>query len=1505
MKSQGLYLSEFETANCGAGFICNLNGEKSNKIIHNALEILVKLEHRGAVSSDGRTGDGAGILIDIPHNFFKRVCSFDIPEIKEYAVGMVFLPKSQNQSNYCISIFEEEIKKLGLRIIGWREVPVDTSSIGKIAAKTEPRIRQIFVDKNDTEISELQFNAKLFAARKIAEHRISKSKLSQSSYFYLPSFSTTTLIYKGLLIPEDIGQYYKDLKEEDVVTRLALVHQRFSTNTFPSWDLAQPFRYMCHNGEINTLRGNVSRMRAREELMKSDLFGDDIKKIFPIVSDGKSDSASMDLVVELLLMTGRSLPEVMMMMVPEAWEKHKTMSEDKKAFYEYNSCIMEPWDGPASIPFTDGNYIGALLDRNGLRPSRYTVTKDGFVIMSSEIGVVDVKPENVAKHGRLEPGKMFLVDMNAGRIIEDEEIKTNIVSKHPYKDWVKEHVLPLSEVPYTGNTCPLEATNYKTRLRVFGYTMEDISTVITPMATKSKEALGSMGIDTPLAVLSDKPQLLYNYFKQLFAQVTNPPLDGIREEIITDISLAIGGDKNIFDVIPEQAKKLRIQNPVISNDDLDKIKNIEHPDFKSVSIPILYKISEGVNGLEKALDSILIEVEKAVFEGANIIILSDRGIDKENAPIPALLACSYVHHSLNDKQKRSKFGIVIESAEPREPHHFATLFGYGASAINPYLVNEIIREQVKKSVIEDIDAEVAVQNFNTAIGKGILKVMNKIGISTLHSYRASQIFEALGLKDAFVKKYFKHTPTRIGGIGLVVLDKDIQKRFKNAYEQEGYKSALELEIGGEYRWRRNGEKHMFNPTTVSKLQQAVRTKSKKSYKVFADEVNNQSKNLMTLRGLFEFNNLDPIDIDEVEPWTEIVKRFKTGAMSYGSISQEAHENLAIAMNKIGGKSNSGEGGEHKDRFKKEKNGDWKNSAIKQVASGRFGVTSNYLTNAKEIQIKMAQGAKPGEGGQLPGEKVLPWIAEVRNSTPYVGLISPPPHHDIYSIEDLAQLIFDLKNANREARINVKLVSKVGVGTIAAGVAKAKADVILISGFDGGTGASPLTSLKHAGLPWELGLAEAQQTLVLNDLRGRVVLECDGQLKTGRDVAIACLLGAEEFGFATAPLVASGCIMMRACHLNTCPVGIATQDPELRKNFKGKPEHVINYMYFVAEELRQIMAQLGFRTIKEMIGQTKKINANPAITHYKAKGLDISAILHQPEMENKIHLSNYEKQNHNLDNVIDHQIFNDAKSAVISKKTMSLEYPIHNTDRAVGAIISNEISKLYGEEGLPENTLNLTFKGSAGQSFGAFSTKGLTLKVEGETNDYLGKGLSGAKIIIKKPAEATFIAEENIIVGNVCFYGAIKGEAYINGIAGERFAVRNSGITAVVEGLGDHGCEYMTGGKIIVLGETGRNFAAGMSGGIAYVFDKNKEFSNNLCNLEMVDLDPLSKEDQQELKSDIEKHLKYTESTLASKMLENWDAVKQDFIKVFPTDYKKALIRLAKEKAEIKVVKLTA
>ena len=1175
LRKQGLYLPEFEHDNCGAGFICSLKGKRSNDIIHKALEILDKLEHRGAVSADGKTGDGAGILIDIPHDFFKAECKFDLPEPGGYAVGNVFLPQKENQRNYCISLFEENIKKQGLQLLGWRNVPVNRSIPGRIAMETEPFVKQVFIAKNNPEQDFFEFNLKMFVARKVTEHAILNSKLSERKFFYVPSLSTKIIIFKGLLMPKDISLYYKDLMDPRVVTRLSLVHQRFSTNTFPTWDLAQPFRYMCHNGEINTLRGNVSRMRSREELLKSDWFGEEIKNILPIILPGKSDSATMDMVVELLLMTGRSLPEVMMILVPEAWEKNPGMSEAKRAFYEYHSCMMEPWDGPASIPFTDGNYIGALLDRNGLRPSRYSVTKDDYVIMSSETGVLDIAPENIALHGRLEPGKMFLVDMEAGRIVNDEEIKEEIAKRHPYQDWLKKNLVHLRDIPY--NDCPLflgEASLEK-RKSTFGYTLEDINTIVLPMGKTGKEPIGSMGTDTPIAVLSERPQLIYNYFQQLFAQVTNPPLDGIREEMITDISLTLGSDHNIFDFNELHCRKLKIQNPVISKEDLDKIKNYDvNPNYKVVSIPILYEIEKGHNGLEDALESILAQTSKAIDQGTNILILSDRNINEKEAPIPALLALSFVNSGLQRLGKRSKLSIIIESAEPREVHHFALLFGFGASAINPYLVNEIIGEQIEEHDITEFTFDEAIKNYNKAIGKGILKVMNKIGISTLNSYRGSQLFECIGINTVTVEKYFPNTPTRIQGIGLYEIEKEIAKRHQNAFGKKEVAANLDLEIGGEYRWRRDGEKHMFNPISIATLQKAVRNNEPDTYKEFAEMVNEQSKNLMTIRGLFEFSNYDPIPLEDVEPWTEIVKRFKTGAMSYGSISKEAHENLAIAMNRIGGKSNSGEGGEDADRFYKNASGDWRNSAIKQVASGRFGVTSNYLTNAQEIQIKMAQGAKPGEGGQLPGPKVNPAIAKTRNSTPYVGLISPPPHHDIYSIEDLSQLIFDLKSANRKARINVKLVSEVGVGTVAAGVSKAKADVILISGFDGGTGASPLTSLKHAGLPWELGIAEAQQTLVMNDLRNRIILECDGQLKTGRDVAVACLLGAEEFGFATAPLVASGCIMMRVCHLNTCPVGIATQNPELRKKFAGKPEHVVNYMYFVAQELTRDHGPLG-------------------------------------------------------------------------------------------------------------------------------------------------------------------------------------------------------------------------------------------------------------------------------------------------------------------------------------------
>jgi len=1493
LKKQGLYLPEFEHDNCGAGFICSLTGKRSNDIIHKALEILVKLEHRGAVSSDGVTGDGAGILIDIPHKFFKIFCEFELPKPGQYAVSNVFLPRKENQRQFCIDVFEKEIANQGLKLIGWRDVPVNSEILGEIAKSTEPFVKQIFIGKSHPEQTDKEFNLKLFAARKIAEHTIYDSKLSESNVFYVPSLSTKIIIYKGLLKPEHINEYYLDLFNSALDTRLALVHQRFSTNTFPTWDLAQPFRYICHNGEINTLRGNVSRMFSREEIMRSDAFGDDIKRIIPTILKGKSDSATLDMVVELLLMTGRSLPEAMMMLVPEAWEKNPNMSDAKRAFYEYNSCLMEPWDGPASIPFTDGNYIGAVLDRNGLRPSRYTVTKNGNVIMSSETGVVDIKPENVEFHGSLEPGKMFLVDMNKGRIVNDEEIKEEIASKYPYRKWLKKNLIHLKDISAKKGPILYDEIDLKKREIVFGYTQEDLNTIIRPMAQLGKEPIGSMGSDAPIAVLSERPQLVYNYFKQLFAQVTNPPLDGIREELITDISLTLGSDVNLFDINAKHCKKLKIQNPVISKHDLDKIRNYDsNPDFQVTSISMLYEVNKGLNELEVALENLVTKASKAIDDGTNIIILSDRYVDENHAPIPALLACSYVNHALHKLGKRSQVSIIIESAEPREVHHFALLFGFGASAVNPYIVNEIVQEQINSNDVTDLEYLTAIKNYNKAIGKGILKVMNKIGISTLNSYRASQLFECIGINTATVQKYFPNTPTRIQGVGLREIEQEIVKRHRKAFQKDD--THIDIEIGGDYRWRRGQEKHMFNPLTVAKLQEAVRTNKATTYKEYSQLVNDQSKNLMTIRGLFEFDQFDPIPLDQVEPWTEIVKRFKTGAMSYGSISKEAHENLAVAMNRIGGKSNSGEGGEDQERFYKSSQGDWRNSAIKQIASGRFGVTSNYLTNANEIQIKIAQGAKPGEGGQLPGPKVNREIAKTRNSTPYVGLISPPPHHDIYSIEDLSQLIYDAKSANREARINVKLVSEVGVGTVAAGVAKAKADVVLISGFDGGTGASPLTSLRHAGLPWELGIAEAQQTLVMNDLRNRIVLECDGQLKTGRDVAIACLLGAEEFGFATAPLVASGCIMMRVCHLNTCPVGIATQNPELRKKFKGKPEHVVNYMYFVAQELREIMAKLGFRTVNEMVGQVQKLNRNKAIEHYKASGIDLTPILHKVEVSEDVKLYNTDTQDHNLETHLDFKIISQAHQALFRRQRTDLELPITNIDRAVGAIVSNEISKIYGANGLPEDTINIDFTGSAGQSFGAFTTKGVSMTVHGNTNDYLGKGLSGGKLIIKVPKECTIIPEDNIITGNVTLYGATCGEVYINGKAGERFCVRNSGAKAVVEGIGDHGCEYMTGGVAVILGSVGRNFGAGMSGGIAYILDADNTFES-LCNSSELNIDPVNAvEDQVQLEQLVENHFLATGSPLARRLLDDWKNTLPKFKKVLPEEYKQALLRLEKE-----------
>jgi len=1494
LEQHGLYRKAFEHDACGAGFICSLHGEQSHIIIHQALNILDRLEHRGAVSADGKTGDGAGILLDIPHAFFSQVCDFALPEVGEYAVSNVFLPRKPNQAEWCMQQLEQQLGQQQLRLLGWRDLPVDSAVLGDIAANNEPQIKQVFVGKA-AELDETAFRLKLYLARKTAEHQVRQSGLSEADFFYVPSLCPRILIYKGLLLPGDIKQYFLDLQDERVVTRLALVHQRFSTNTFPTWDLAQPFRYICHNGEINTLKGNVRRMYSREGLLQSELIGAELADILPIVLPDKSDSASLDMVVEMLLMTGRSLPEVMMMLIPEAWENNPDMPADKRAFYQFNACLMEPWDGPASIPFTDGRYLGAVLDRNGLRPSRYTVTRDGYVVMASETGVVDIQPENVARHGRLEPGKMFLVNMQEGRIVEDEEIKSHVVRKFPYQQWLDDQLVHLKDIPYQTQPASQSVLSLKQQMALFQYSREDLELIIKPMAAQGAEPIGSMGADTPIPALSAQPQLLYNYFVQMFAQVTNPPLDGIREQLVTDISLTLGSDHNLFQRDPRHARKLKIANPVISKRDLQKLCNHQLTGLTTHTLPMVYPVAHGLHGMEDSLDQLVVEAAKAIDQGHSIIILSDRHVDENHAPIPALLACAHLNNGLHRLQKRSQCSVIIESAEPREVHHFATLFAFGASAINPYIVNDIIAALITNDELSGITAAEAVSQYNQAVGKGLLKVMNKIGISTLNSYRGSQLFECVGLNKKTVQRYFPGTQSRIEGVGLYEVEQQIRSNHQQAVGQQ----SASLPAGGRYRWRRHGEQHQFNPHTIARLQQAVRLNSQAMYDDYARAINQQTQQLMTIRGMLELTELDPIPIHEVEPWTEVVKRFKTGAMSYGSISPEAHENLAVAMNRIGGKSNSGEGGENASRFYHQADGSWKNSAIKQVASGRFGVTANYLAHANEIQIKMAQGAKPGEGGQLPGSKVNQEIAATRNSTPYVGLISPPPHHDIYSIEDLSQLIYDLKSANREARINVKLVSQIGVGTVAAGVAKAKADVILISGHDGGTGAAPLTSLQHAGLPWELGLAETQQTLVANGLRSRVRLECDGQLKTGRDVAIACLLGAEEFGFATAPLVASGCVMMRACHLNTCPVGIATQHPELRRKFKGTPEHVVNFMYFVAEELRHIMASLGFRTVDEMVGQVKKLAINNQRTDVAQLGLDLSPVLFEPT-DPAADRRCTESQQHGIEQAIDFSIIEQAHLALFRKESTQLSLPINNTDRAVGAVLSHEISRVHGSQGLPEDTLCLNFAGSAGQSFAAFATHGLTLKVVGNTNDYLGKGLCGAKVIIQAPTTASFIPHENIITGNVTLYGATSGSLFINGRAGERFAVRNSGATAVVEGIGDHGCEYMTGGLVLILGPVGRNFAAGMSGGVACVYDQKQQLQARCATTEL-NFNVPDQSMAQQIRSLLRDHVKHTGSPLAKEVLSNWSIVRQQFVQVVPEEYRQALLKIAAEKQLKEVV----
>ncbi len=1490
---QGLYDPSFEHDSCGVGFLVHMKGEKSHSIVEQALTILVNLDHRGACGCEANTGDGAGILLQVPHKFLSKVCAsknITLPEPGHYGVGFVFSSPDALRAENGMRIMERIVGEEGQTVLGWRSVPTDNSSLGNTARASEPVVRQIFIGRGANCVDEQAFERKLYIIRKRAANEIRIAAVDD--FWFVSSLSCRTLIYKGMLMPVQVAQYFPDLCDPDMESALALVHSRFSTNTFPSWERSHPYRYIAHNGEINTLRGNVNWMHARQALLESDLFGEDIKKILPIINTNGSDSAMFDNVFELLVLGGRSLPHAMMMMIPEPWTAHESMSDEKKAFYEFHSCLMEPWDGPASIAFTDGRMIGAVLDRNGLRPSRYYVTKDDLVIMASEAGVLPIDPERVAVKGRLQPGRMFLVDMEQGRIVADDEIKDGIAAEKPYREWINQHMVELSKVQ---DAPELPEPDHKTVLRrqqAFGYTFEDLRLLMAPMAREGVEAVGSMGTDTPLAVLSQKPRLLYDYFKQLFAQVTNPPIDCIREEIITSAETTIGAEGNLLSPRPESCHLIELKTPILTNEELAKLKFVAQGEFKSVTIPILFNPREGVNGFEKAIDDICAQGSRSVSDGANIIILSDRGVDKDNAAIPALLAVAGLHHHLIREGKRTRVGIVLESGEPREVHHFAMLIGYGCGAINPYLAFETLDDMIRQGLLVNVDHKTACKNFVKAATKGVIKVASKIGISTIQSYRGAQVFECVGLNHAIVEKYFSWTASRIEGADIGVLAREVLERHNHAFPDRQVNGHA-LDAGGEYQWRKEGEMHLFSPQTIHALQRAVRANSYKAFQEYAALVNEQGRAHYTLRGLLDFKERDPVLIDEVESIDAILKRFKTGAMSYGSISKEAHEALAIAMNRIGGKSNTGEGGEDPDRYTwTNDKGDSKNSAIKQVASGRFGVTSLYLSKASELQIKMAQGAKPGEGGQLPGTKVYPWIAKVRYSTPGVGLISPPPHHDIYSIEDLAELIHDLKNANREARVSVKLVSEVGVGTIAAGVAKAHADVVLISGFDGGTGASAQTSIKHAGLPWELGLAETHQTLVLNNLRSRIAVEADGQLKTGRDVIIAALLGAEEFGFATAPLVTLGCIMMRVCHLNTCPVGVATQDPRLRKNFTGDPQHTVNFMRFIAQEVRELMAQLGFKTINEMVGRTDILEPKKAIEHWKARGIDFSKILYQPEAGPEVGRYCQIPQDHGLDKSLDiTRLLEICKPAIEHGEKVEASLDIINVNRVVGTILGNEITKRH-RDGLPEDTVRLRFKGSAGQSFGAFIPRGVTLEIEGDANDYVGKGLSGGKIIIYPPRESTFVAEENILIGNVALYGATRGEVYFSGMAGERFAVRNSGANAVVEAVGDHGCEYMTGGRVIVLGATGRNFAAGMSGGVAYILDEAGDFITR-CNQQMVGLEEMTADEAEDVRLAVKRHADYTHSKKAFKVLALWDEMIPKFVKVMPKDYKRVLNALKK------------
>lgn len=1511
-EKQGLFDPAQEKDSCGVGFVCHLKGEKSHSIIADAMEMNDNMIHRGACGCEPDTGDGAGIFIQIPDKFLRREMEkkgITLPPAGQYGSGIVFLSPDNRERDVAKEVFEHIVHEEGQKFIGWRRVPVNSEILGKTSGSYEPYMSQIFIERSDDIKDDIDWERKLYIIRRrminavrdneaptqyYDTHGSQAEGFPGSKYFYIVSLSGRTMIYKGMLTPQQVGPYFPDLSDPDFESALALVHSRFSTNTFPSWPRAHPNRYMAHNGEINTVMGNVNFMKARQSLCQSEILGDELSKVFPVINEDGSDSARFDNVLEFLhLAGGYSLPHAVMMMIPEPWENHELMTDEKKAFYEYHACLMEPWDGPASITFSDGVSVGAILDRNGLRPSRYYVTTDDRVIMASEVGVVpSVDPTTVIKKGRLEPGRMFLVNMEEGRIIGDAELKHDIAAQKPYQKWLDENRLNIEDLKAPGDIPAIDKDTILQRQHAFGYTYEDLRFIVGPTSSSGAQPIGSMGNDTPLSVLSDQSKLLYSYFKQIFAQVTNPALDCIREELVTATETFIGSEGNLLTPGPDSCRMIRLKSPLIDNKQLEQLRQVGEAGFKAATLPMLYKVEAGAKGLESALENLFAAADKAIEDNVNVLVISDKNIDTENAAIPTLLATGGLHHHLVSKGTRTRVSIVLETGEAREVHHFAVLIGYGADAINPYMAFETLQAMIDQDMV-NIDLETGIQKFLKGSIKGVVKTMSKMGISTVASYRGAQIFEAVGINNKVISKYFKGTASRIEGLSIEQIAEESAIRHRKAFPPRNNEDDEKaLDPGGMYQWRSNGEYHLFNPKTIHTLQKAVRTGSYETFKEFSTLVNEQTQKMATLRGLMSFKpGRKSIPIEEVEPIEAIMKRFKTGAMSYGSISQEAHETLAIAMNRVGGKSNTGEGGEDPVRFKPLPNGDSKRSAIKQVASGRFGVTSEYLVNSDEIQIKISQGAKPGEGGELPGEKVFPWIGKVRGSTPGVGLVSPPPHHDIYSIEDLAELVHDLKNANVNARVNVKLVAEVGVGTIAAGVAKGHADVILISGHDGGTGASPISSIYNAGVPWELGLAETNQILLLNDLRSRVIVETDGQMKTGRDIVIGALLGAEEFGFATAPLVTMGCLMMRVCQKNTCPVGVATQDPRLRKNFTGKPEHVVNFMQFIAMEIRELMAELGFRTFNEMVGRVELLDTRDAVDHWKAKGIDLTSIFHKPDVEEDVGTYCQMPQDHGLDVALDNtHLLALCKPALEKGEKVKATLPIVNVNRVVGTITGSELTRRWGAEGLPEDTIHLHFQGSAGQSLGAFAPKGMTFELEGDSNDYIGKGLSGAKMIVYPPKGSPFKAEENIIVGNVGFYGATGGEAYISGISGERFCVRNSGVKAVIEGVGDHGCEYMTGGQVICLGITGRNFAAGMSGGVAFIFDEDNTFESKL-NKEMVNVYKLVEcEDSEiaEVKSRIEKHVQYTGSEKGKAILDDWDNSLPKFTKVLPRDYERML-----------------